>query len=357
MKKLVMCLYGDYHTDDRILKKANSLSKIYNVTVISVNKKSYPLEEKISNNLSIKNIFIRNVLESYIVRYFNHGFWKKIVKDNPADIYDCNDPDTMMAGIYAKKYWGSKIIYDSHELWSDIFEKKSTTVKTIYAFISTKILYYIYEKPNIKQFDRIITVNNSIKQIIKKNYDLNNIYVIYNFSNYDPILSKKKKPFVVYIGGHRNGVESTLIYIAKHTRLQPVIIGFTGKYKEIDYLGFLKKEEYRKKLRECKIGLFSYDINNSKNTYLATPNKIFQYIQGNVPIITFKTPGTEFLKKYKICELYAIGDYNDLIVKINKILNNYDDYIKQIRKYKYELSWECQEPNLLKIYSFEFKKI
>lgn len=347
---MVICLYGDYHNDDRILKKAGSLSKFFDVTIISVTKKRYPKIEDVSKSLHIKNIFIKNKIESYIVRYFNSGFWKKIVKENPADIYDCNDPDTMMAGIYAKKYWKSKIVYDAHELWSDVFEKKSTIIKTIYAFISTKILYYIYEKPNIKLFDKIITVNIPIKKILENRFGLDNIFVIYNFSNYDCFLLKKKKEYIVYIGGHRFGIEDTLVYVSENIRLTPLIIGFNGNYKEIEYLGFLTKEQYRKKLRECKIGLFSYDLNNSRNTYLATPNKIFQYIQGTVPVITFKTPGTKFLEKYNVGETYKIGDFNDLIIKINKILNNYEFYIDNINKYKKELSWENQEKKLIKIY-------
>lgn len=346
---MVICLYGDYHNDDRILKKAGSLSKFFDVTIISVTKKRYPKIEDVSKNLHIKNIFIKNKIESYIVRYFNSGFWKKIVKENPADIYDCNDPDTMMAGVYAKKYWKSKIVYDAHELWSDVAEKQKTWIKTIYSFISSKILYYLYEKQFIKKFNVVITVNDCIKTVLKNRYKLSNIEIIYNYSNADLIKSKNKKESVVFIGGHRLGVEEQLLKIKKNCNLEPIIIGFVGDNPEINYLGFLKKEEYRKELRSHKIGLFSYDV-NCKNTYYATPNKIFQYLQAEVPIIAIDTPGTEFIKKNHIGETFKINNDADLINKTNKILKNYESYIKNIQKHKFELSWENQEKKLIKIY-------
>ena len=51
-------------------------------------------------------------------------------------------PDTMMAGNYAKNI--ELKIFTMPELWSDVAEKQ-TAIKTIYSFISSKILYYFYE--------------------------------------------------------------------------------------------------------------------------------------------------------------------------------------------------------------------
>ncbi|MDD4439889.1 MAG: glycosyltransferase [Tissierellia bacterium] len=350
MKRVVICLFGDYHTDDRVLKKAESLSKKFKVTVISVNKKNYPLEEKISNNLHIKNKFIKNKLKRHFIRFCNFWFWKQIVKENPADIYDCNDPDTIMAGIYAKKYYNSKIVYDAHELWSDVAEKQKTVIKTMYSFISSNILYWFYERPFIKKYNAVITVNESIKSILKKRYNLTNIFVIYNYSNYDAITGVKNKDnTLVFIGGYRLGVEKQLLKITEKCNLDPMIIGFNGNHPEIKYLGFLDKQKYRKLLRKNKLGFCSYDV-NCKSTYYATPNKLFQYLQAEVPIIAIKTPGTKIINEYEIGETYKIEDENDLITKINLILKNYDKYLRNIKKYKFELSWEYQEHSLLKIY-------
>jgi len=271
------------------------------------------------------------------------------VKSNEARVYDCNDPETMLAGIYAKKYFNAKIIYDTHELWSDFFEIEENIIKTIYSFLNSKIVY-LYETFLIKRFDTVITINEPIKKIIKKRYKLNQIHVIYNFFNYiDLDKNIKKKDSIVFIGRFRMGIEELLLKIKKRTNLEPVIIGFKGNYNEIDYKGFLNKKEYLEELQKNKIGIFSYDI-KSKNIFLATPNKIFQYFQSNLPVVVMNILGLRYFKKYKFGEFYRINDEEDLILKINKILNNYDFYLDNIEKYKHELSWENQEEYVLKLY-------
>ena len=182
-----------------------------------------------------------------------------------------------------------------------------------------------------------------------KRYKLSNVEIIYNYSNVDLSESRKKKSSIVFIGGSRLGVEDQLINISEKCNLQPVIIGFQGSKPGIIYLGFLKKEKYRTELKSHKLGLFSYEV-NCKNTYLATPNKIFQYLQAEIPIISIDTPGTKIITKYNIGEVFEIKNDIDLRNKVNKILNNYDYYIKNIKKCKQELSWENQENKLIEIY-------
>ena len=350
MHDIIICLFGDYYKDDRILKKADTLSKRYSVKVITVTRNKYKRIDYIKKNLVIENIHA-GFIKRYYIKYFGYLFWRKIVKKNQAKVYDCNDPDTMLAGYFAKKYWNSKIIYDSHELWSDFFQKFHTTLKTFYSFFNSKISYY-YERLFIKQFDRVITINEPIMNVLKKRYNYENIHLIYNFFSYIDIeMNKERQNSIVFIGRFQIGAEEILKTIHERTNLKPVVIGFKGNYKEIDYKGFLSKPEYLKELRKHKIGLFSYEV-KSKNIFYATPNKVFQYLQSYLPLVIHNILGMRHFKKYKFGEFYKINDMDDLVLKVNKILENYDYYLNNIKKCKYELSWENQEKRLLRLYKF-----
>jgi len=351
MFDIIICLFGTYYKDSRIIKKANSLSKRYSVKVISVTRdKPKKRLDYIKDNLVIENIYA-GFLKRYYIKYFGFLFWKNLVKKNMAKVYDCNDPDTLLAGYYAKKIWNSKLIYDSHELWSQFFQKHATIIKTAYSFLNSKLMHF-YEKLYIKRFDRILAVNKIIKESIKKNYNLNNVYTLFNYVNYMDIKTEvKRQNTIVYFGLFQVGAENYLLSVQKNTDLKPVVIGFDGNHKEIDYKGFLNEKEYTKELLKSKIGFFAFNL-QSKNNYFATPNKVFQYLQLNLPVLTVDIPGMISFKKYKFGEFFDPNDEKDLVLKVNKILDNYDYYLNNIKKCKYELSWDNQEKTLLGIYKF-----
>jgi glycosyltransferase involved in cell wall biosynthesis len=329
MKKIIICVCNDIEKDDRVLKKAMSLSTIYDVKVISIVTKK-PNKNKI--NFKIKNVTINKIYLNKYNRYLKKHilssfFWKRIVKKNSADIYDCNDPDTIMAGIWAKKLYDSKIIYDSHEYWKDKYPKNN--LKNIFNYYRlSKTLYYFYEKPFIKYFDKVITVSDKIKEKLIENYKLDEkkVVVIYNFLNYFKLKKIKKENKVCFFGGsNRASIDENLTTIYNKFNLKPLLVGFKGNNPDFEYTGFLSKDDYVKKIATSKIALLTNNT-NCLNVIYATPNKLFVYLQSEVPMIGYDLPGLNLIKKYKIGEL-CNNSKKDLIEKTKTILNNYDYYI------------------------------
>lgn len=350
MKTLNIIFFGDYNSEERVLKKSKTLSKYFKVKVLSITSKQNNCIYQINSNLTIEIIHINSKSRLLYKTLFNKKLLKNIVIKNPADIYECHDPNTMIAGIYAKELYNSKIIYDSHELWSGVGSKQENIIKTIYSKIYGKTQFNL-EKQYISYFDKVIVVNKTIMKKYNLQYNLKNIDFICNYSNFDLIKDNlKKDETIVFIGKNRPLVEEKLI-LASELGLKPIVMGFKGKYSEIQYFGLLGKKEYTKKLRHQKIGLNFYST-DSESLYLSLPNKLFQYIQAEVPIISLNLPEQKFIRKEGFGE-YFNGTDEDFLKKLRKMLisKNYLKYIKNLKKKKYKYSWENQEKKLIQIYS------
>jgi len=349
MKTLNIIFFGDYFAEERVLKKSKTLSQYFKIKVIAITSKFENKILKVNDNLIIENIYINPKLKILYKTIFNNYLLSKIVKKNPAEIYECHDPVTIFAGICAKNKFNSKIIYDSHELWVGVGSKQENIFKTIYSKILGKIMFLL-EKKYIQNFDNVIVVNKSICEIYAKLYNLKKIDYIYNYSNFDEFNGcTNKKESIVFIGKNRPFVEDKLT-LAKKLKLSPVVMGFKGKYKDIEYMGLLTKEEYTRELRKQKIGLNFYSA-DSKSLYYSLPNKLFQYIQAEVPIISADLPEQKFIKKEGFGEFFN-GSDEDFLNKLELMLNkdNYSKYIKNLKTKKYKYSWENQKNKLIKIY-------
>ena len=139
---VVHIVLNPFIQDSRVIRECKSLAKIgYDITVIAYWLEGLNLEE-MENGYKIiripimtkswsKNPFIQIIkyLEFLIRALF-------VIKKIKPDICQGHDPDGLLIGYFAKFFLKSKLIYDSHELWSDSIHLKS----------DKKILYKIGRK-------------------------------------------------------------------------------------------------------------------------------------------------------------------------------------------------------------------
>ena len=84
-----MCVWNDYDNDDRIQKKATTLSKMFKVVVKSVCKKAKPYTYKqINENLTVQYYWFDSNFGKWFVNrlVFNEMFWKDKIEEG--DFYD-----------------------------------------------------------------------------------------------------------------------------------------------------------------------------------------------------------------------------------------------------------------------------
>jgi len=346
MLKMCVVVANNYTYDSRVQRIAKTYSKKYNVTVLALtNSKSDIFEEKFSPQLKIKRYYVKWPLKNLFILLFGQNLLKKLSLIENADIYHCCDPDTMIAGVIAKNKFKSKIIYDSHELWSNISHNQNL-ISRVYSFVYSK-LYYVLEIFYISKFDKVITVSEPIKHVLQKRYKLKDIIVVENRCEYIPPLKNKIfNPLCVYIGAERTDVLKFAKIIKNKFNWNSKMLGFKkNKIQGILFRGKIHPCKFKKELKDCSVGLCIYG-KDSKSVYFTIPNKLFQYVQYELPIIAPNYPGLQKIKKYNVGVLY--NDDEDFLFKFKHLIDNYDFYKSNILKYKYFLSWEFEKQKILK---------
>lgn len=356
MKKIIMYVYNDFDKDDRVKKKALTLAKDYEVTVHCVCKKPKKrLYRQYASNIKVNYHWFSNTFAWLWNRTIgSYWFWKD--KTEYCDIVDCNDPDTLWAGYHNKqKDKTIKIVYDTHEYWKGTRRKESFFAYTLYSFVCNTWHYWT-ECVLYSIADRYVCVSPEIRELLVKKY-AKDFKVIANKSSYD----KNNYPNIIkgdsacFIGSYVRPGADKIGDCFYEKGIYPVAIGGEVKSKTWKNTGFLNKSEFKQELFCHKYGILGYEVNCANIKY-SLPNKLFEYIQAGLPIITIK----EMQSVAKIVEKYNIGviadslKHKDVSKAIDKLVLNYDTYRNNIRTIKHKMSWENQEHKLKEIYNWRY---
>lgn len=91
--------------------------------------------------------------------------------------------------------------------------------------------------------------------------------------------------------------------------------------------------------------------NYGMSYFLSLPNKLFEYCHAGIPVIASNFPEIKkFVVQYNIGELIDPNNLNELIQKVNMLMNNqelYKKYKKNCINASKELNWEKQEKILI----------
>ena len=158
-KRIIISVTNDIATDNRIRKVAQSLfNSGFEITVVG---------RKLKNSLSIDRpykikrfrlLFNKGALfyASYNFRLFLFLLFQK------ADIFLSNDLDTLLANYLASRIRNKQLVYDSHELFTEVPELVDRPkVQKMWLAIEKRIL------PKLK---KAYTVCDSIADYYKKKY-------------------------------------------------------------------------------------------------------------------------------------------------------------------------------------------
>lgn len=310
------------------------------------------------------------------------GFYLKVKSElavlniNP-EIVHSHDLNTLPLGYRTAKRYKAKLIYDSHELY--IHRNKPYKTPDWYKKIQFRI-----EQRLIKKCDAVITVSESIVNYLEQSYGINKPYLIMNapFKQRRVAISQKNNlktllnissdnHLLIYSGGisFNRGLDKLIQALALIPSAHMVFLGGgTEEYK--NYLSAIANEskvedrfyfygpvgshEVTSYLQSGDLGIAPIE-NVCLSYYYCAPNKIFEYIQGGIPVVSSNFPDME-----KVVLGNNIGDVFDPIssdniaVVINSLLSNptklanfKENVIKLTDTYK----WENEEKKLLALYS------
>ncbi len=358
MKKIIVSVTNDLSTDQRVDKVCSTLQKEgYEIVLIGRKlKNSIPLKRSY-NTKRIKLIFNKGFLfyaEFNFRLFFVLLFSKK-------DLLLSNDLDTLLPNYLVSSIQKKKIIYDSHELFPEIPELVNKPfVKKCWTKLEAWIL------PKLKN---TYTVCNSIADFYDKKYNTR-FETILNLPNKKELklgefpFKTKGKKIIIYQGAVNigRGLELMIDTMEFLENCIFVVIGYGDIYKElvkkveiknlshrIHFLGKIPPSELHKITPLANLGL-SIEEDLGLNYRFALPNKIFDYIQAEVPILVSNLPEMKMISiNYNVGEIVRNRKPIQLAKQIEGLIEK--DFSDGLKKAKKELIWENQEEKLISIFN------
>jgi glycosyltransferase involved in cell wall biosynthesis len=357
LKKVIISVSNDVITDQRVLKISHTLKKNgFEILIIgrklpqTLNPK-FPFKTHRFNLLFNKGFLFYTELN--IRLFFKLLFLKK-------DLLYANDLDTLLPNFLIHKLFNTKLIYDSHELFTEVPELvEKPFVQKFWLYLESFIL------PKITN---CITVSSSIANYYKLKYNtdfkvVKNVPMLTSTTikgSFDFNTSTKK--IILYQGAlnKARGLE-LMIDAMNHLKDYLLIIIGDGDIKNelknkatslnlIENVKFVPKkspDELKKLTSLGHIGI-SLEEDLGLNYKYALPNKLFDYIHARIPVLVSNLPEMkQIVKTYKIGYILEKRNPIYLAEKIRTILespnsisvSNFDKAVK-------DLNWEKESQKL-----------
>jgi glycosyltransferase involved in cell wall biosynthesis len=294
----------------------------------------------------------------------------------PQDCYDaihCHDLDTLPIGseLRAVMCPNARLIYDSHELFphqfpSGRYQRYWSRVETDY----------------VNAADLVITVNESIARVLTHFYGIDRPEVIYN--SYEA--SQRDEPlddmtflrhfrartghFRVMFQGNmvaEKNVETLLraFHILPETT-QLFLLGGGPLWEPLhtlrDRLGltnvflgpWVEQEKLLSYVKQAHMGVIPYLGDELLNNRYCTPNKLFEFIEAEIPICASDLPELRrIVKGYGLGGVYAMHDPESIAKAIAECRERYamGEFTQAARRAaRKAFSWQQQGAKLLSLY-------
>jgi len=284
-----------------------------------------------------------------------------------ASIFFAEDIYTLPFAVIFGKLKRVKIFYDSRELYG--FLAGLNERKFVQHFWKT------VEKFFIKRVDHIITTGNMDSGVLKDMYGVNNTVVVRNLPRfYKPAQQtdlrnqlgiNKDKKILLYQGVvlKGRGIEKIYDILPDLSQVVFVLIGggeLEDYYKklaverkvidQVFFIGKFSQEDLHKLTPAADVGIALIE-NISKSYFYALPNKLFEYIMAEVPVIVSNLPQMkEIVEKFNVGFSVDPDNRDELISALKNLKSDemlYKKFKQNCKTASEELNWENEVGNLL----------
>lgn len=361
-RKIIVSVTSDLVSDNRVHKTCTTLSNNgFDVTLIGrklIN--SLPIDTRIYKIKRFRLLFNKGFLfyAEFNIRLF---MWLLF---NQYDMLLSNDLDTLSANAFAKIFKKKPLIYDSHEYFTEVPELiNRPKVKKFWSWV---------EKKAIKYVDSAYTVCDSIAQAYQDKYSVK-FEVIRNLPLKTEKVTKTKTDdahkIVLYQGAINIGrglkqailatkyIENTKLLIAGDGDIYNDLKNFVNKEnlsEKVIFLGKLPIDKLKEITPTADLGL-SIEEDMGLNYQFALPNKLFDYIQAQVPVLVSNLPEMKnIVNKYQIGRVCDSLEPENLANCIKNALSDDKQRLiwkENLKKAATELTWESEEQKLLAIFT------
>lgn len=261
---------------------------------------------------------------------FSRKDFLRLSKEN-YDIIICHHPETMNLAVKLKSKTGCKLIFNAHEIYPFEFGGNTEWMTINYSRIDGILRAFL------PYFEYIFTVNDEIANWYRLEYSINTV-AVHNSKPYNNI-SPSLVHHPIRIIHHGGAMPQR-----KLEDMAEAVLACDGKYEMTFMLvetnhGYLKylREKYQSRvikflppvaygqiieaISEYDIGLYILP-NDSLNHQLALPNKVFEFLQARLAIVTSPNKGlSNFVLRYqlgKVSRGFEIEDMVALLLNLEK---------------------------------------
>ena len=355
-------------TDQRVNKVCQTLLTM-NCDVLLIGRKmrnSPELENRDYAYHRMKLMFEKGPLfyAEFNFRLFFFLIFKK------ADMLISNDLDTLLPNYLVKKIKKIPLVYDAHEYFTEVPELVNRRhIQGIWKFIERKIF------PNLTD---VITVNDSISDLYYNDYGTRP-HVVRNIPRRSQSLRTATRKslglpddnYIIILQGSginvQRGaeelveamqfVDNTILLIIGGGDVINLLKDMVNKLDLKNKVIFKPRLQYNQMMQYTAIADLGLTLDKATNLNYkySLPNKLFDYIQAGIPVLSSTLPEIE-----KIITKYEVGDFipnhnpTNIAQKINHILNNQALITKWKKNCSFaaeKLTWENEEKILKEIYS------
>ncbi len=282
-----------------------------------------------------------------------------------ADIVYANDYDTLLAGYLMSKIGHGILIYDSHELYSDLLEDSPRIYKRLIEF---------FEGALARKATVVITVNNPIAKILETRYHLSSPpTVIYNTPYFQPADGSPYSPSapfkLLYHGMYLPGrnlndlvvsmqqVENFHLYFRGYGVLEESLRSLVEQLGLQDKVTFLERvtmQELVSTAKDFDMGIVPYPGSQKQlNSYYCTPNKIFEYMMAGLALAVSDLPVLrEIVTTHGVGVVFDTASPAQMAATLSQITQQ--DLIKMranaLKAAKETYNFEQESTKLIKIY-------
>jgi glycosyltransferase involved in cell wall biosynthesis len=362
-KRIIVSVTTDLVSDNRIFKTCFTLHEMgFDVFLVGrVLRGSLPLPTRPYSTKRMKLFFERGFL---FYACFNFRlFW--LLLFSRFDLLLANDLDTLPANFLASGLKRKPLVYDSHEYFTEVPELiDRPAVKRIWEWLERRMV------PHLKS---AYTVCGSIAKIYTTKYGVP-FRVIRNFPmaatgvNAEDIPSDPSGKIILYQGAINvgRGLEHA-IRAMKYVEGARLVIAGNGDIREeleklaeeeglqdkVQFRGRLPLDELSRLTSRAAIGL-SIEEDRGLNYRYALPNKLFDYIHAQVPVVVTRLPEmTAVVLTYGVGEVTDSLDPETLAGVFHEMLTNREKrkvWKKNLKKAARELIWENESGKLKEIF-------
>lgn len=355
-KRAIITVTNDLSTDQRVHKVALTLQELgYDVILVGRRFKNSQLLQREYTTKRFRLLFNKGFLfyANYNIRLFCYLLFRRF------DLVWSVDLDTLWAGYVYSRLRKTELVYDSHELFTEVPE---LTNRPFVKRFWTRIEKHIF--PKLKT---VFTVSEPIAVYYTEKYGVP-VHVLRNLPLRKDVQHKLvlDNKVILYQGAvnMNRGVEELVLAMKQIENAKLIIIGDGDVFQDVQklvleneltekvqLLGKVPFEQLDTLTKTATIGV-SLEKGDSISYHYSLPNKVFDYIKNGIPVLVSALPETKKLvSQYDLGKTLELISPDTIAQNIQQLLS--DDvklleYAENCKKAHLELNWEKEKEVILK---------